>query len=115
MFTPSSDKILLEKILGEIDLIDAVLEQTDFDVFTSDNVAQHAVVMALLNAGELAKSLSEETREKSDEIPWLQIIGLRNVAAHGYSSLSMEDIWKTINDDVPELKVNIEKIINKFM
>ncbi|GHT77879.1 hypothetical protein FACS1894104_0210 [Actinomycetota bacterium] len=56
--------------------------------------------------------METETQQQSTEIPWKQIIGLRNVAAHGYSSLSMADIWKTISDDVPELKRNIERLLS---
>jgi uncharacterized protein with HEPN domain len=101
------DKILLRKILEEIDVAEEVAGAAEFDAFSSDKVLQHAVVMALLNIGELAKNLDSEIHKKTPEIPWRQIIGLRNIAAHGYASLDMADIWQSVVDDIPTLKSNV--------
>ena len=107
----AKDRVLLSKILSEIEVIEAVHNEADESGFSADRVKQHAVVMALLNSGELARNLDDETRKAAPEIPWVQIIGLRNVAAHGYASLSMTDIWKTITDDVPQLKASIRRLL----
>jgi uncharacterized protein with HEPN domain len=112
MSTQTKDRILLHKILDEVDIIDEVRSGTSLEGFASDRVKQHAVVMALLNTGELAKNLDESMRKKAPEIPWMEIIGLRNVAAHGYASLSMADIWKTITNDVPVLKNSILRLLS---
>jgi len=69
--------------------------------------------MALLNIGELAAHLDPELRNAHDSIPWKKIIGLRNIAAHGYFILDMPDIWHTISCDVPDLKDNISQILDK--
>ncbi|MCL2504101.1 MAG: DUF86 domain-containing protein [Coriobacteriia bacterium] len=66
-----------------------------------------------MNSGELARSLDNETRELASEVPWAQVIGLRNAAAHGYASLSMADIWKTVTDDVPRLKASVENLLRR--
>ena len=110
----TKDGVLLKKILGEIEVIEEVKLKIDFPEFIADKVCQHAVVMALLNSGELSRSISPEIRERAPHIPWMQIIGLRNVAAHGYASLSMLDIWKTITDDIPLLQQNIENLLKEL-
>ena len=111
MSMQTKDKMLLGKILEEIEFIETVVKQTDKDSFVVDKVSQHAAVMALLSIGELAKSLSSSIIGSSLEIPWKQVIGLRNVAAHGYASLEMPDIWKTITEDVPVLKKSIKQLL----
>jgi uncharacterized protein with HEPN domain len=70
------DRVLLSKILDEIKVIESVQQTTDENAFSIDKVRQHAVVMALLNAGELAKNLDVETRKLAPEIPWMRVIGL---------------------------------------
>ena len=111
MSIQTKDRVLLSKIIDEIDVITTVVAQITCDAFTIDKVSQHAVMMALLNTGELAKSLSETVVRATQEIPWKQVIGLRNIAAHGYASLEMPDIWKTITEDIPVLKRVIERLL----
>jgi uncharacterized protein with HEPN domain len=68
--------------------------------------------MSLLNIGELAAHLNTELRVEWNGIPWGKIIGLRNLAAHGYFILSMLDIWKTVTNDIPVLEENTSLILS---
>lgn len=53
--------------------------------------------------GEAARHVSEEFREQHPEIPWLQIIGQRNVLAHDYGEILVERVWLTVAKSLPEL------------
>ena len=44
-------------------------------------------------------------------IPWRSIAGLRDVTAHGYMTLHMEDIWETVSVDVLVMREQMEKLI----
>ncbi len=44
-------------------------------------------------------------------IPWKAIAGFRDVAAHKYQTLRMEDVFETVVADFPTLKEQIEKIL----
>ena len=68
--------------------------------------------MTLINIGELVKLVSDEIRQSNPSVPWRSIAGMRDVAAHGYMTLKMEDIWETVSEDVPALKKQIEKLLN---
>jgi uncharacterized protein with HEPN domain len=80
-------------------------EAGSFEVFSSDVKTQKAVIMSLLNIGELANHLPEEYREANPEIPWRRMIGMRNLAAHGYHTMSLNIIWETAQVFIPELLV----------
>ena len=67
--------------------------------------------MSLIAIGECANHLSEQFKRKHDDIDWFQIIGVRNIAAHGYWQLSTEQIWQAIISDIPELKKFISGIL----
>ncbi|MCL1883408.1 MAG: DUF86 domain-containing protein [Defluviitaleaceae bacterium] len=67
--------------------------------------------MTLINIGEMVKLLSEELKRENPLVPWRSIAGLRDVTAHGYMTLRMEDIWETASIDVVTLREQIDKII----
>jgi uncharacterized protein with HEPN domain len=60
--------------------------------------------MTLINIGELVKNVTDELRDENPQIPWKLIAGLRDVTAHHYQTLVMEDIWETAKNDIPEFK-----------
>ena len=99
---------IIERILKEIDFILSSAAKLSENDFMLDTYAQHALAMALLNIGELAKKLDPSYKSKHNDIPWEQIVGFRNVAAHGYDGLDMEIVWRTIKKDLPSLKTKLE-------
>lgn len=57
------------------------------------------------------KNLTDQTRLAYPHIPWKAIAGFRDVAAHKYQTLRMEDVFETVVADFPTLKEQIEKIL----
>jgi len=74
-----------------------------YESFCQDIMARKAVIMSLLNIGELANHLPEEYISAYTEIPWKRMIAMRNLAAHGYHTMSLSIIWDTTQIFVPEL------------
>ena len=107
------DRILLNKMLDEAKVITGFIEGYDCALFLDDEKTKRAVCMALINIGEMVKALSDEVKSNNSEIPWRLIMGLRNVEAHGYQTLSMEDIWETVSVDILALQGQIKEIIQK--
>ena len=91
--------------------IDESLININKENFLSDKVIQHAIAMSLITIGECANHLSDEFKEKHNGVEWYQIIGVRNIAAHGYWQLSMEQIWQATITDIPELRKFISGIL----
>jgi uncharacterized protein with HEPN domain len=61
--------------------------------------------------GEAARRLSEETRLEIPEIPWRQIISMRNRLIHGYDDVDLVIVWETIQNDLPPLIAQLEKVV----
>ena len=61
--------------------------------------------------GELVKNISKETMEQYSNIEWNMIKGLRNRIVHVYEGIGLKIIWYVLQNDVIELKNNIQKII----
>lgn len=55
--------------------------------------------------------VSDELRGKEKGIPWKEWCGIRDIFAHQYSNLDHQSAWDTIQYDLPELKVEVKRIL----
>jgi uncharacterized protein with HEPN domain len=95
---------ILEHMLEDAeDVISFANEVSTLETFTKDVKTRKAIVMSLLNIGELANQLPHEYKNVHSDIPWKSMIGMRNFAAHGYHTMSLETIWATTQTSVPVL------------
>ncbi len=104
------DEIIVQKIIKEINYATNRIKGISSDAFMKDEDAQHSVGMAVINVGELVKHVSDELRAAAPNIPWKQAAGLRDVAAHSYQTIRMDDLYSTVKDDFPYLKVLLKKL-----
>ena len=105
------DEAILRKVVEESTIIIDMVADYNCDAFIADEKTKRAVCMTLINIGEMVKLLSEQIRQNSPSIPWKSIAGLRDVTAHGYQTLRMEDIWVTIREDIPSLREQISSLL----
>ena len=105
------DKIVLEKILSEIDVGLSIMNGYSKEEFLANEVVKRAIAMTAINIGELVTTVTMELREQYPEIPWRPIAGLRDLAAHKYATLRMEDIYSTVIIDFPKLREDITRIL----
>lgn len=105
------DRILLQKVLSEIEIAQKMMDGCTLEQFERNEMLKRAVGMTVINIGELVKNLSEQTRLTYTHIPWKAIAGFRDIAAHKYQTLRMEDVYETVAADFPSLKEQIEKIL----
>ena len=79
--------------------------------FKREKILRYAVERQLMVVGEAAAHVSEAYQEKHPEIPWMQIIGQRNVLAHEYGEILVERVWLTATKSVPELLKKLEHLL----
>ena len=83
----------------------------DFERYKTDISFQYACNMCIIQIGELANRLSDEKKERSKNIPWRAIRGMRNLHAHDYENVDLEIVWNTLLEDIPVLKQSLEKLL----
>ncbi len=84
-----------------------------FAEFEKNEMAQDAIIRHLANITESASHLEEVTKQSYPDVSWQQIRGMRNILVHDYlGDLSPEEVWKTVNNDLPKL-VDVAKRILK--
>lgn len=77
----------------------------------TDRMLYLAVLRALEVIGEAASRISQTLRDQHPEIPWPQIIALRNRLIHGYDAVDADRLWQILTSDVPKLIGDIQNIL----
>ncbi len=106
------DYIVINKILSEIDIAFDMIGDSALSDFLNNEMMQRAVSMTVINIGELVKTITDETRLEYQNIPWKAIAGMRDIAAHKYQTLRMEDVYNTVMIDLPYLRMQLRDIID---
>lgn len=83
-----------------------------FDQFEANVEKQFAVVRALEIIGEASRQIPEEVHARYPDIPWSDMIGMRNVVIHAYFGVDLEVIWRTVQEDLPVLRVALLKVLD---
>ena len=56
--------------------------------------------------------MSAEFQHKQSTVPWSDMTGMRNILIHDYLGVDVNEVWKTIRDDLPVLKQQVEAVLN---
>lgn len=102
------EELRLRDILQAIETIQGHLAGHDFDRRTSDAVLYNLVVI-----GEAAAQISEETRASAAEIPWKQVVGLRNLIAHEYFRVDLEVIETIVAEQLSDLELTAKRLLGE--
>lgn len=107
------EKLYFQDIADSIRNIEKYTKGFSFDDFFEDGKTVDAVVRNLEIIGEASRHVSRQTKRKYPEIPWAQIVGMRNKVIHEYSGVDLTILWKTVEEDIPDLKRKIEEIMRR--
>lgn len=82
--------------------------------FQQDELIQNWVVHHLEVLGEAVRHLSGHLKERHPEIPWLQIVGMRNILAHNYFAIDHDAVWQVVEGDLPRLKRSVQTLLQEL-
>jgi uncharacterized protein with HEPN domain len=83
--------------------------------FIESEMVQDAVIRNFEIIGEAARNIERDSpafAAQHADIPWTLIYTMRNRVAHGYFSVDLEIVWKTIRRDLPGLAEQIDRLLN---
>lgn len=101
-----------------LDILDAITKIEKYsargrDEFERNELIQTWVVHQLQIIGEAASKISEAMQSAHSEILWANIVAMRNIIVHEYFGIDQDEVWSTIEHDVPDLKRRVQHILSK--
>mgnify|MGYP001608772223 FL=1 len=108
---PPKSAVRLRHMLDHArEAVSMVRGKTRADLDT-DRQLNLALVRLLEIIGEAAGRISKEDRDRYSNIPWPEIVGLRNRLIHGYDEVDFDILWQIVTRDLPPLIKNLEKLV----
>ena len=99
-----------------LDMLDAIAQIQKYavrvrQVFDDDELIQTWIVRHLQNIGEAASKISSATRLARPKVAWANIVAMRNIIVHEYFGIDRDEVWSTVEFDLPTLKRQIEAML----
>lgn len=98
-------------------MLDAIEESFAFvegksrEDLNNDRMLVLSLIKEIEIIGEAASKISTEIKIKYSDIPWIDIVGMRNKLIHGYFEVNLDILWNTIKKDLIELHKQLQVII----
>jgi uncharacterized protein with HEPN domain len=105
-----------ERLLDILEAIERIEKYAEGgkETFESDELIQTWIVHHIEIIGEACRSLSNDFQATFSNIPWADIVGMRNILIHHYFGIDTNAVWSVVEKDLPELKLNIQEILKNF-
>ena len=102
------DRITLLDIARAAQLIQEFVKEMPKEAFLCDLKTQSAALHQLMVIGEAVRRLSAEFRAENSAVPWTLMAGMRDKLIHGYDVVDLEEVWRTVEVDIPVLLQTIQ-------
>ncbi len=105
-----------ERILDMLDAIGQIERYAEKgrEAFYDNELIQIWIVHHLGILGEAAAKLGTEFSSIYPQVPWPQIVSMRNILIHEYFGINLDEVWQVVIKDLPELKRQLLKINNQL-
>ncbi len=101
---------VLQQIVECCEEVASLMEDADNPVFAENRLLELAVLRLLEMIGEAVTRLPEEFRSQHLEVPWGEVVGLRNRLIHGYDSVDLDIVERIVSEDLPDLLKKVREI-----
>jgi uncharacterized protein with HEPN domain len=110
---PSEDMVRLRHMLDAAREAMRLAEDKSEEDLATGSVLSLALVRLVEIVGEAASHVSQDGRARLPEVPWADIVGMRNRLVHAYFDVNMAIVRLTVIKFLPDLACSIEKILEK--
>lgn len=100
----------LTHILESIIKIEMITQKLSYGQYLEDWIKQDAIIRNFEIIGEASKQIDEDFKLKFPDVPWKYASGMRNYLIHEYFNVDYDEVWKTLKEDLPMLKLQIQQI-----
>ena len=109
---PHDEEVYLRHIRDPIEKIEQYTREVDESAFKRRTIVQDAVIRQIEIIGEAVKRLPPAFRASHEMIPWQDIARVRDKLIHDYFGVDVEKVWLTVQEDIPQLKAVVDRILS---
>jgi len=110
--TPS-DLVRLRHMLDAAEAAIADLRGRSREDLDSAPWLPRSVVQCLQVIGEAAARIDRKTQESLPEIPWADMVAMRNRLVHAYWDVDLDVVWRTVAEDLPGLVSALDPLLRE--
>ena len=107
------DSIYLRHMLDAITKIEEYTQDIKYEGFMDSHLIQDGIIRQIEIIGEATKRLANDIRERHPEIPWKDMVGMRDKLIHNYLGVDIDAVWDTVEKDIPALKNRLRDLMEK--
>jgi len=107
-------KLFIKDIISAISAIEQFVDEMNLEQLKNDDKTASAVVRKFEIIGEASKNIPVDVKERYPEIPWKTMSGMRDRLIHAYFGIDFNLIWDAIKNEIPELKIKLQKILQEL-
>lgn len=97
------DRLRILDMIEEAENVSTFIDGHTREDLDTDRLLLYAVVRAIEVLGEAASKVSADARVEAPDVPWRDIVAMRNRLIHAYSAIDPETVWKAACEDIPLL------------
>src|ERR1700710_883689 len=100
---------MLRALVRHIDLAEQFAHGHSYESLRDNLQALYAVIRSLEIISEASRRLSDELKARHAGIPWREMAAAGNFYRHNYEDVTPRRVWKTLQQDLPPLRVAVHQ------
>ena len=108
---PREWRFRLENMIGFCEDVLSITEGISEAEFSADITINRSALHTIALIGEAARHVPDAVKDAHPEVPWVSIIGTRNLIIHDYLGIDDDSIWEVVAKNIPELLPRLRALL----
>ena len=107
------EELCLSDMFEAAEAVENFCNKISYEQFEGDDMRRSAILQKLIVIGESAGLLTKEFTDRYPNVPWMDIVELKNIAVHRYYVMQWGGVWLTAVEEIPILRKQIDDVLRK--
>jgi uncharacterized protein with HEPN domain len=107
------DEIRFRHMLDAAEAAMGFVAGKDRDDLDFDRMLALALVRSIEIVAEAGARVSEEGLAAVPDVPWREIVAMRNRLIHAYFDVDLDIVWQTVKQDMPPLMATLKDALSQ--